>query len=271
VTKRLPKILCIGAQKAGTSWLYENLRRNPIIWSPPFKELHFFDFKFVEESKRWARWHVRSNVRQTLKRPDTADEQKPYLHSLMEEPILNGNWYKRAFFPMPEGSVGFDATPEYCSVPEEGIVFIKKFLDDPFIVYIIRDPLQRALSQIRMNMNRKNWDFSDEAAWMEAATDPVIASRGDYRSFIPSWDRVFPNVLYLPFGAIAEDPISVLRSVEQHCDLPLGRYEGAHKRVFETVRVEAPGKVLDHLLLKVEGQMSFLKERFGAEFVRRTA
>lgn len=270
MTKTLPKILCIGAQKAGTSWLYENLRRNPIVWTPPFKELHFFDFKFVEESKRWARWHVRSSIKRTLKRPDTADEQKPYLRSLMEEPILNGNWYKRAFIPMPEGSVGFDATPEYCSVPEEGIAFLKKFLDDPFIVYIIRDPLHRALSQVRMNMDRKKWNYADEEAWMEAAMDPVIASRGDYMSFIPRWDRMFSNVLYLPFGAIAESPNAVLRSVEQHCGLPAGRYETAHERVFATVRVEAPRKVLDHLLLKVDGQKSFLKERFGMDFLSQT-
>lgn len=267
MTKRLPRILCIGAQKAGTSWLYENLRRNPIVWTPPFKELHFFDYKFVEDSKRWARWHIRSNVKQILKRADTPNEQKPYLHSLMEEPILNGHWYKRAFAPMPEGSVGFDATPEYCSVPDEGIEFIKKFLGDPFIIYIIRDPLQRALSQVRMNMHRRKLDYTDEAAWMEAAMDPVISSRGDYRNFIPRWDRVFPNILYLPFGGISTNPISVLRSVEEHCGLASGSYESANERVFKTVGVEAPSNVLDHLFFKVDGQMSFLRERFGTGFL----
>ena len=171
---------------------------------------------------------------------------------------------------MPEGSVGFDATPEYCSVPEDGIAFVKKFLDDPFIVYIIRDPLQRALSQVRMNMHRKKWDYADDEAWMEAAMDPVIASRGDYRSFIPRWDRVFPNVFYLPFGAIAENPNAVLRSVEQHCGLPPARYETAHERVFGTAKVEAPEKVLDYLLLKVDVQTSFLKERFGTDFLCQT-
>lgn len=270
MTKRLPKILCIGAQKAGTSWLYENLRCNPMIWSPPFKELHFFDFKFVEESKRWARWHVRSSVKRTLKRPQTTEDQSLYLRSLMEEPILNGNWYKKAFAPMPEGSVGFDATPEYCSVPEEGIAFLKKFLDDPFIIYLIRDPLMRALSQVRMNMHRKKRDYADEEAWMEAAMDPVIASRGDYKTFIPMWDSAFPNVLYLPFGAIAEDPTAVLRAVERHCGLVPGCYEFAHERVFGTVRAAAPGKVLDYLSESVDTQATFLKERFSADFISQT-
>jgi hypothetical protein len=269
VTKRLPKILCIGAQKAGTSWLYENLRRNPMVWTPPFKELHFFDFKFVEESKRWARWHVRSSVKRALKRPDVSDEQRLYLRSLMEEPILNGNWYKNAFALMPEGSVGFDVTPEYCSVPGEGIAFIKKFLDNPSIIYIIRDPLQRALSQIRMNMHRKKRDYGDAEAWMEAAMDPVIVARGDYKTYIPRWDHVFPNILYLPFGDIANDPNAVLRNIEHFCGLPEGLYEAAHERVFGTVRVEAPASVLEELSSRVDDQTSFLRDRFGADFLRR--
>lgn len=33
----LPDFLGIGAQKAGTSWLWENLRRHPGIWMPPRK------------------------------------------------------------------------------------------------------------------------------------------------------------------------------------------------------------------------------------------
>ena len=38
-----PDFLCIGAQKAGTGWLYEQLREHPDFWMPPLKELHYFD------------------------------------------------------------------------------------------------------------------------------------------------------------------------------------------------------------------------------------
>jgi hypothetical protein len=33
-------ILGIGAQKAGTSWLYEFLRAHPLVYMPGIKELH---------------------------------------------------------------------------------------------------------------------------------------------------------------------------------------------------------------------------------------
>src|SRR2546429_859610 len=38
-----PDFLCVGAQKAGTSWLYRQLVEHPDFWMPPVKELHYFD------------------------------------------------------------------------------------------------------------------------------------------------------------------------------------------------------------------------------------
>jgi hypothetical protein len=49
------------SQKAGTTWLWENLRRHPEIFVPEKKELHYFDNKFEQlpasraASKRAAR------------------------------------------------------------------------------------------------------------------------------------------------------------------------------------------------------------------------
>ena len=38
-----PDFLCVGAQKAGTSWLYRQLELHPDFWMPPMKELHYLD------------------------------------------------------------------------------------------------------------------------------------------------------------------------------------------------------------------------------------
>lgn len=37
--------LGIGAQKAGTTWLYAQLKQHPDVWMPMVKELHFFSFR----------------------------------------------------------------------------------------------------------------------------------------------------------------------------------------------------------------------------------
>lgn len=40
---KFPDFLGIGAQKSGTTWLYENLKRHPQLFLPASKEQHFFD------------------------------------------------------------------------------------------------------------------------------------------------------------------------------------------------------------------------------------
>lgn len=45
----LPDFICIGAQKAGTTWLYEQLRRHPDVWMPGKEPNTFY------RAKRWVR------------------------------------------------------------------------------------------------------------------------------------------------------------------------------------------------------------------------
>ena len=40
-----PTFLVIGAEKAGTTWLYDRLRRHPDIFMPDVKELHYFNHR----------------------------------------------------------------------------------------------------------------------------------------------------------------------------------------------------------------------------------
>src|SRR5438128_11210161 len=38
-----PDFSCVGPQKTGTGWLYQQLEPHPDFWMPPIKELHYFD------------------------------------------------------------------------------------------------------------------------------------------------------------------------------------------------------------------------------------
>jgi hypothetical protein len=50
----LPDFLVIGAQKAGTSWIYENLCCHPELYLPETKELHYFDSFFYRSLKSYS-------------------------------------------------------------------------------------------------------------------------------------------------------------------------------------------------------------------------
>jgi hypothetical protein len=54
----LPNFLIIGAEKAGTTWLYEKLRRHPEVYMPRVKELWFFSRDGSEgKTQEWYEKH----------------------------------------------------------------------------------------------------------------------------------------------------------------------------------------------------------------------
>ncbi len=62
---RLPDFLGIGAQKAGTTWLHEQLRAHPGIHLPPRKELHYFDDNFHRPLRWYASHFAEAGARRT--------------------------------------------------------------------------------------------------------------------------------------------------------------------------------------------------------------
>ena len=274
---RKPDILCIGAQKAGTSWLHVTLATRKDIWVPPFKELHFFDHKFIAECRRWAPWHVKQGLQMARERhlastvsPDEAYLE--YLDRLHTGPILNGTWYKYVFSRAAADQKCLDVTPEYSCIPDEGVDFFKRFLPHSKLIYIIRNPLDRLKSQLRMNAHRKKKLPSSPKEWGELLDMPALQMRGDYLNNVPRWDARFTQeqLLYLPYGQIAKDPLSALRRIEQHCDLPSSVYPRAKEKVHQTEPLQLPEHVVAKLKELAASQAAFLQDRFGATFYQET-
>lgn len=271
---RTPDIVCIGAQKAGTSWLHETLSSRPDIWVPPFKELHFFDHKFIAECRRWAPWHVRKGLKAARERhmsckaaPDAA--YLDYLDLLARPPLLNAIWYRYVFSRARTDQKCLDVTPEYCCIPEIGVDFFKRFLPEAKLIFIVRDPVDRMASQLRMMAQRKNKGVLSDAAWRALLDMPAVATRGDYAANIPRWDERFSEdeLLYLPFGQIRTSPLSLLRKVEAHCGLSAAQYADFARKVHQTTPVPMPDFVLDTVRRRTADQNQFLKGRFGQAFV----
>ena len=60
---RLPDFLGIGAQKSGTTWLYENLRQHPDLFLPDEKEVHYFDLHYERDLAKYTREFRRAGRR----------------------------------------------------------------------------------------------------------------------------------------------------------------------------------------------------------------
>lgn len=107
-----PHFYCIGAQKAGTTWLRENLRKNPNFYFGHFNEIHFYTHYYQ----------------------------------------FGWDWYFNIFSGCKENQKTGDITPNYCLLKEETIKLIYEKIPNLKIIYILREPIDRAFSGIKMRM-----------------------------------------------------------------------------------------------------------------------
>jgi hypothetical protein len=135
-----PDFLCVGAQKAGTTWLYQQLDSHPDFWMPPIKELHYFD-----ELCRVQR----------ARPPRCRDERDlcflESMKSLTAGPSIDLENYARLFEPKASLLSG-DITPTYSTLSDEIIRRIVEYFPNLKVIFLARDPVERAWSHLSMEV-----------------------------------------------------------------------------------------------------------------------
>lgn len=268
----LPHFLCIGAQKAGTSWLNEQLKTHPEVWMPPIKELHFFDYLYTEDTKSWGQWHLENHsaklIRWHINHIDPPNlPYVRYLSELATQDTFSERWYRAAFdWVAAAGKVLGDVTPEYSTIGADGIAYVKRLLPDARVIYIIRDPVSRAMSQLRMNVSRAGHQMDDQR-WEAAVNDPALMDRGRYSSYIPAWQQAFgDNLMLIPYRRLRNDPVQLLREIGAFIGVPDHSYESPHSEIHVTDRIDVPADVAGQLQATMERERAFLRQHLGEQF-----
>lgn len=171
--------LGIGAQKAGTTWLYEMLARHPGLAFPAGKEVHFWDAAYTRGLP----------------------------------------WYD-ALFPETPGRLNGEITPAYALLPAERIAEIKRAYPELRLIYLLRNPLQRAWSSALMALGRAEMtlDEASDAWFIDHFRSAGSLGRGDYATCLAHWSAYYApercKVFF--YEQIRADPVALLAAC---CDL----------------------------------------------------
>jgi len=267
--KFCPDFLCIGAQKAGTSWLMSNLSNHPAVWTPKFaKEIHYFDCLYLGTGKDRI---LRSYIKRGINWCGSEPSRISYFGRIMDSSFaFTDDWYQHIFSLAPSGTLKGECTPLYCTLSDDGIKHIRQLAPKLKIIYMVRDPVKRMLSSLRMTIQRR--DISDPHHLDALLEDPLSQARGDYARNIPRWESVFGkgSILYIPFGEIINDPSSVMRSVETHLGIiSFSQYPRLKQVVHPTAKtgIEISSFIINRIEKISEPQYTFLRQRFSPEFL----
>lgn len=144
--------VCVGAQKAGTTWIANLLSAHPEIFVTPVKEVHYFDqvqglSNKLSAYKRWSRFRKFSG-RFLFGSKDFEHKRRElrWFVNYLKNPI-DDDWYVSLF---PSGSsygITGEFTPEYALIGAKGFKHIKRLAPDAKVLFLLRRPLEQAWSQ----------------------------------------------------------------------------------------------------------------------------
>lgn len=126
-----PNFIIAGFPKCGTTSLHHYLNEHPEIYMPAQKELHFFTFNILSK--------LNNGPKDAIVKKTQINNSEKYL-----------NFYKGV---TNEIAIG-DASPSYINYPSQ-FKKIKKYLNDPKVIIILRDPINRAYSNY-LHLKREN-------------------------------------------------------------------------------------------------------------------
>lgn len=210
-TGSLPDFIIIGAQKAGTTFLYHLLSQHPYVEPATKKEVHYFDTGF-DKGVDWYRSHFPGQTWREGRR------------------VLTG-----------------EASPYYMYHPHAARRMAETVPDVRLIV-LLRDPVERAYSdyQHKAREGRDKLDFQDaietEEDRLRGEREKMLEdenyqspeyrrfsylSRGVYVDQLKDWHEFFDRqqLLVLESGELFEDPYKTFDRVQEFLGLPGWRPE----------------------------------------------
>jgi sulfotransferase family protein len=165
--------LGIGAQKCGTTWLYELLALHPMVRFPAGKEVHYWD-------------------------------------SHRERGI---DWYVGLFSGQAESAAVGEITPAYAILPPHVVEEIARTFPNLKLIYLLRNPIDRAWSSALMAMQRAELQIDEvsDQWFIDHFESRGSRARGDYETCIRNWRAVFPSdrLELIPYEEIRTRPFDI--------------------------------------------------------------
>jgi len=272
--------LGIGVQKSATTWLFEILRQHDDIWMPPRKELHYFDRSLsypspsilsTEKLNERLTGNEKHNKLFRIRLNDMSYEKlntnKVNWYHKYYFSTYNDDWY-RSLFDDGIGKIKGEITPAYSILNKNDIKHIKSMFPDLKIILILRNPIERVLSQIKYRMTKKRLDTNASTVEIKNFIDSSNQEfRSDYLTILDNWEAIFPkNQMFIGFyDEIASNPKSFIEKVFNFLEVKSVPFSNdvLTQKINTSIDVEMPEEIIEYVTNKYYEDIKRLSGKFG--------
>ena len=259
-----PKILCIGAPKAGTTWMFDNLKEHPDIWTLPYKSTQYLAGRanLVRRLKWKRRW------KEILNKVNSNNFLWHLDHFFY--PVINDRWYERQFLPAGE-KVSIDISPSYSTLNDEQVKRVKSLHPQIKVIFLLRNPIERMWSHSKLELlknKKRNFDEVSSDEFLQFFDSETQMKRTDYLEIIHRWRPIIgqDNFLILFYDEIGEAPFSLLEKI---CAFMRVEYrkeyfeKTAQRNIFKGLEIDMPEEYRSVLTGKYHQLISDIRNEFG--------
>lgn len=215
-----PDFLCVGMQKAGTQWLYDQLATCSGAWMPPIKELNFWEGSFGKTSnlKQMKRMLDTDREEYGAVRPETP-QFLSYLKRFGESGPRTLEDYL-GLFQFKGDRISGDISPVYATMSASGVNSVARALPMARVVLLVRHPVDRLKSALSMHVRKNKIPATVLTDWPRLAE---YLARSSYRNrSFPTrtwkvWQDAFgPRARFWFFDHIVAEPERVRSEIADH-------------------------------------------------------
>jgi hypothetical protein len=256
-----PNFICIGAQRAGTTWLHSSLNKHPQLWLTPIKELHHFD---APNRARYFK-HLKNRIRNAKLFLTKWDVN--YFLSIKND----DQWYASLFKEANDKNlVSGEITPAYAILEESDFHRIKNINPNMKIIFLMRNPIDRLWSAF-LNAKRKNkagFKQADIALWAaDYCLKKAVLSKSSYIDTINTLEKVFDQdkIFYGFYDDIVAKPEWLIEEILRFLEVNVSNIEEitVRKRVNGVGNGgEIPSSFIKKIAPHVIPSLEILKDKF---------
>lgn len=173
---QVPHFIIAGAQKSGTTALFEFLKLHPNIQSSKSLETHFFDWHYPSAVQK-NDWLLQHNLSLTI---SDSEFSCAILRAYSEQFDVSGG-------ETALNSMFFEKTPSYLFLTKVPELISMTCFWKPKIIVLLRNPIDRAFSHFRMQLRTFGRSFED------LIDEEVKHLKGIGLSYAPPRDSFDPN------------------------------------------------------------------------------
>lgn len=266
--------LSIGAMKAGTTWLYGQLKNHPGIYFTPEKEIHYFanvngiGNQLKQENRITKFNQVLSSYKNDGLNKKNLERVFWYAKFAQVERI-NDVWFESLFAENPGKKYCADFSNLTALLDDRGWMRVRDNCRNLRVIYILRDPLMRMWSHYKFNMKwvgREDEVISaGKEHFMQMVQHPSLWEPAEYHKTLGVLERCLRKEecrVYFSEDLYSE-PEKYLFDIEEFLDIRHIAYDKGQvsKPVNQTKDFDLPEEWAEFLLEKLKPIYADLQSR----------